>query len=385
MFIVYSISIILLLILGINVLYFFIFSIAALFPRRSYRAELKKYNRFAVMIPAYREGDVVVASVQHAFLQDYPRDKYEIIVICDQLISYSVGELKLHPVHVIEVAFENSTKAQSLNAALDAIQRDAFDYVVVLDIDNHMEPSFLSLMNSRLQQNEAALQGHRTAKNLDSPFAVLDAISEEVNNTIFREGHDRLNLSAALIGSAMAIRIDIFTSIMRKIKAIGGFDKELELRLIAKGYRIGYASDAIVYDEKVGAHGFKNQRTRWLQAQLKYFSLYFVSGVVKAVTQLRFDYFDKVFQLALLSRVIVICALFVLACTYFLGFEFHIYFIWLFLINAVTMLLAMPKQFYNLNTLRAIAHLPKAVGLMMLALFNVKKAKKKFIHTRHHV
>jgi hypothetical protein len=49
-----------------------------------------------------------------------------------------------------------------------------------------------------------AVQGHRTAKNTNNSWAILDAISEEINNNIFRKGHRVLGLSSAIIGSGMA-------------------------------------------------------------------------------------------------------------------------------------------------------------------------------------
>jgi len=36
-------------------------------------------------------------------------------------------------------------------------------------------------------------------------LALLDGISEEINNNIFRKGHQTLGLSSALIGSGMAL------------------------------------------------------------------------------------------------------------------------------------------------------------------------------------
>lgn len=55
-----------------------------------------------------------------------------------------------------------------------------------------------------------AVQTHRIAKNMNNDMALLDAVSEEINNTIFRLGHAKLGLSAALIGSGMAFRYDLF-------------------------------------------------------------------------------------------------------------------------------------------------------------------------------
>ena len=58
-------------------------------------------------------------------------------------------------------------------------------------------------------------------------MALLDAISEgNQQSSIFRLGHAKLGLSAALIGSGMAFRYDLFRDTMADIKAVGGFDRE---------------------------------------------------------------------------------------------------------------------------------------------------------------
>jgi len=376
----------LLIVLGINVEYFLVFSIASLFPLLKYKHEFNRYNRFAVLIPAYKGDDVIIATMHQSFIQDYPRDKYDIVIIADSLKSYAVGELKLHPVIVLEVEFENSTKAKSLNFALSKINQNEYDYIVVLDIDNEMEETYLTKVNERLQNNEEVLQTHRVAKNLDTSFSVLDAMSEEINNSIFRKGHAVMGMSSALIGSGMIIRTDVFTFVMNQIHAIGGFDKELELRLLEKGYKIEYAHDILVYDEKVShSEVFTNQRKRWMAAQVNYVRKYFLKAFIVSLTKLQFDYFDKVMQLVVLPRVITLGSLFLLGSLYFVGLEFHIYFILFFFINVISMFVALPNKFYNAKSLSAIFYIPKGFVLMFLTMFKLKGANKKFIHTPHSV
>ena len=77
-------------------------------------------------------------------------------------------------------------------------------------------------------------------------MALLDAISEEINNHIFRKGHRSLCLSSAIIGSGMAFDYQLFKEYMTTLQAVGGFDKELELKLLHNGYKIDYLPDAMV-------------------------------------------------------------------------------------------------------------------------------------------
>jgi cellulose synthase/poly-beta-1,6-N-acetylglucosamine synthase-like glycosyltransferase len=86
-----------------------------------------------------------------------------------------------------------------LRHTYDLIKNGNFDYLIMLDIDNLLEPNYLSKLNNFIQEDQIVIQTHRVAKNLDTPYSILDAISEEVNNNIFRKGHRNIGMSAALI------------------------------------------------------------------------------------------------------------------------------------------------------------------------------------------
>jgi hypothetical protein len=68
----------------------------------------------------------------------------------------------------------------------------------------------------------------------------------------------------------MAFRYDYFKTLMSTVTAVGGFDKEIELKMLKKVVRSFILDDAIVYDEKSKA-GFGNQRRRWLSAIITLF------------------------------------------------------------------------------------------------------------------
>ena len=183
------------------------------------------------------------------------------------------------------------------------------DYVaaLILDADNVMAVDFLEKMNAAMLQGSKVVQGHRVAKNMNTPMAKLDALSEEINNHIFRKGHRRLGLSAALIGSGMAFEFRLFKEMMQGIHAVSGFDKELELKLLKARHQIEYLPSALVYDEKVqDRRNFSGQRRRWLAAQLIYLRKYFSAGISQVIVHKNIDFFDKVIQMLLPPRILLL-------------------------------------------------------------------------------
>lgn len=377
---------------GFASIYVFIFSFAGLFSAVKRDEILRKQRRFAVLIPGYKEDNVIVEVAKKALRQSYPRDLYEVVVIADSFQESTLNALAKLPIKVVEVSFEKSTKSKALNKAMSTIG-DAYDVALILDADNIMEDHFIEKVNQAFNQGYKVVQGHRIAKNTNTSFAILDAISEEINNHIFRKGHRVLGFSSALIGSGMAFDYHFFKKTMAQVNAVGGFDKELELKLLKNRIKIEYLDDAVVLDEKVQKSAvFANQRKRWLSAQFIYFGRYFFPGIKELFAKGNIDFFDKVYQMVspprilLLGLVTVITLLYV-ALNDILALEFLIVSsLWWMVSLTLTVIAfacATPKKFYSKRTLRALLTLPKAFLLMFISLFKLKGANKKFIHTEH--
>jgi len=383
-------QIIVLIILGLSTVYIFLFSFGGLFYKQPSYPKSAKNRKIAVFIPGYKEDEVIVQVAKAALLQNYSPELYDVIIIADSFLPETISALRELPIKVIEVKFEKSTKSKALNKAMEQLE-DHYDIAVVLDADNIMANNFLTKINGAFELGCIAVQGHRAAKNMNTSLAILDAISEEINNHIFRKGHRVFGLSSAIIGSGMAFSYEYFKQLMSTVKAVGGFDKEIELKMLKAGHKIVYLHDAYVYDEKVQkAEVFSNQRRRWLSAQLHYFRLDFLSSLRDLFLKGNIDYFDKAIQFIQPPRILLLGAVILFSVM------FSIVNIWMnnsLLFNELwgvvviccllAFLFAVPGSFYNLKTARAILSLPKGMLLMLGSLLKIKGANKQFIHTKH--
>ncbi len=379
-----------LIILGLSTLYIFLFSFGGLFYKQPPYPKSVRNRKIAVFIPGYKEDDVIVEVAKAALIQNYPADLYDVIIIADSFQPGTISRLRELTIKVIEVAFEKSTKSKALNKAMEQLE-DHYEIAVVLDADNVMANDFLTKINGAFELNFQAVQGHRTAKNMNTSLAILDAISEEINNHIFRKGHRVLGLSSAIIGSGMAFKYDYFKQLMSTVKAVGGFDKEIELKMLKAGHKIAYLDDAFVYDEKVQkAEVFSNQRRRWLSAQVHYFRQDFFSSLRALLLKGNIDYFDKAVHLIQTPRILLLGAVLIfgtLFSTANILLNISSLFLWSWGMVVVACLLAflfaVPGSFYNLQTVRALMSLPKGMILMLGSLLKIKGANKQFIHTKH--
>ncbi|HCE56699.1 MAG TPA: glycosyl transferase family 2 [Prolixibacteraceae bacterium] len=387
------IEIILIVYFGIAAIYVFVFALAGLFPYRQKTTPNPQLRRFAVMIPGYKEDAVILEVATEALKQDYPVEKFDVVIIADSFKPETIAILKSLPIKLIEVIFDVSTKSKALNKAMNQLGND-YDIALVLDADNVMENDFISKINQAFENGFLVVQGHRVAKNTNTSFAVLDAMSEEINNHIFRKGHRVLGFSSALIGSGMAFDYKFFKSTMADVNAIGGFDKELELKLLKDRKKIEYLHEALVFDEKVQkSEVFEKQRKRWLSAQFVYFRRYFFTGLFHLFFKGNLDFFDKVYQMVSPPRILLIGLVTVFTAIYGIAFllfpntafQAVTFTSWaiVFAITVLAFIFSLPVKFYNKTTLLAVLSLPKAFILMFLSLFKLKGANKKFIHTEH--
>ncbi len=371
-------------------LYLLVFAIAGSF---FYKDKLTKSSlpstKFKLFFTCYKNDEVALVSLAKALELDYPKELVEIVCIADQFESESLVKARELGVTVVEVKFEKSTKAKAINEALKQFPEENCFYLV-MDVDNVIAVDALQYIDAAIQRGATVVQGHRAAKNLDTPIAVLDALSEEMNNTIFRKGQQALGLTSAIIGSGMAVKGGVFHQTMANLTAVGGFDKELEFQFIQLKQRVVYVDSALIYDEKVQNKAvLETQRKRWLSAQWTYFLKYFPTGV-KRLFLGDWQYFFKVLQLAILPRVLHLAFTGLLVLV--LGIYFAITQAGLFEFKVVigafggactALLIAIPAKLYTRNTLLAFLRIPKIMLMFFLVLFKLKGANKTFIHTPH--
>lgn len=383
-YIVKTIEILLLIWLGFCVIYIGVLSIAGCFYVEKKLGMLGvKVPRILVLIPAYKEDAVIVQTARKATQQNYP--SYDVIVIADSLKSKTLDKLKETSVQVLAVHFDKSTKTKAINAALHQLDT-CYDLVVTLDADNIMDDGVLSLFARKYSEGVFAIQGHRTAKNTDSGFAILDAISEEMNNHLYSKGAQTIGLTSRVIGSGMAIEFQLFKKLMSEITAVGGFDKVLQLKLIESGNMISYLEKAYIYDEKVGSSKvFSNQRKRWTSSQYVYLKKYFGESIEK-LTKGNYNYFMILLIHVFPPRILLPILLFGLFTISFLVFNDTFTLLWGigFFTLVISYTLAIPKSLLFSNHFwSALKSLPSAITAMIVTIFKLKGANETFIHTPH--
>ncbi len=277
-------------------LYQLIISACALIQFKEKPIIKDKKHKFMMILPAHNEENVIGNLLESLQKLDYPKELYDIYVIADNCTDKTAKIAKDLGAIVYERKDETKkTKGFALQWFLNKkIKEDAdYDAFCVFDADNIVDKNFLNAMNKKLCQGEVIVQGYRDIKNpSDSWISAGYALFYWTMNRFYHLARYNLGLSPLINGTGFMVDFNL-------IKPTGWNtitlteDIEFSLRNIAQGRRLGWATDAIVYDEQPTE--FKqswSQRSRWTVGHLqcmKYYTKDLAEGVVEHRTLMNFD------------------------------------------------------------------------------------------------
>ncbi|RYY53559.1 MAG: glycosyltransferase [Chitinophagaceae bacterium] len=226
---------------------------------------------FGLIITAHEETEFITPLVDSILKQTYGR--FAIYVVADKC---DISGLKFTDprVNVLRPEDPLNSKIRSINYGISHF-RPGIDAMIILDADNLLHPLFLATMNTYFRKGYRAVQADFKPKNTDSHFARMDAIGDVFNFFVEREMRMELGLSAAIWGSGIAVDLELYREVEYS-SHLGGFDKKLQAHLLQRVPQIGFAREAVLYDEKIDSGAsLETQRTRWINAQFKYMKIGF--------------------------------------------------------------------------------------------------------------
>jgi glycosyltransferase involved in cell wall biosynthesis len=367
---------------AICILYIFVFSFASFFFHPIEITKKNISNKFAILIPSYREDDVIDDSVDSLISQSYSNINYDIHVISDSMLTETNERLIRKRINLHEVKFENSSKAKSLKYVSKILHN--YDYVIILDADNIVPYNYIEDINSFVSETGCiALQTHRQSKNINNNISYMDSVIEEMNNSIYRKGHNAINISSSIIGSGVALDYKWFIENVQNLESTGE-DKEIEELLLKQNHFIYYNEDIIFKDEKVSnKKSIKYQRRRWIGTQFNLLKLLLLN-LLSVIKKGNINYIIKIIETIILPKSLLIGFLFITTLIITIISPIFSIVWWGMLILLLTSLYAaIPKYLRDKRLIIALSNLPHYFMMMFVNLFKIKSANKSFIHTQH--
>lgn len=367
---------------AICILYIFVFSFASFFFHPIEITKKNISNKFAILIPSYREDDVIDDSVDSLISQSYSNINYDIHVISDSMLTETNERLIRKRINLHEVKFENSSKAKSLKYVSKILHN--YDYVIILDADNIVPYNYIEDINSFVSETGCiALQTHRQSKNINNNISYMDSVIEEMNNSIYRKGHNAINISSSIIGSGVALDYKWFIENVQNLESTGE-DKEIEELLLKQNHFIYYNEDIIFKDEKVSnKKSIKYQRRRWIGTQFNLLKL-LLFNLLSVIKKGNINYIIKIIETIILPKSLLIgfLAITTLIIT-IISPIFSIVWWGMLILLLASLYVAIPKYLRDKRLIIALSNLPHYFIMMFVNLFKIKSANKSFIHTQH--
>lgn len=246
-----------------------------------------KIHKFALVVAAHDEEVVIANLVESANSLNYPKDAYELFVIADNCTDKTAEIARQHGATVFErFSDDKKGKGYALDWMFERIfaMDKEFDAISVFDADNIIDSEFLNQMNRQFNRGYKAVQGYIDTKNPnDSWISMSYAISFWTINRTFQYARYTLGLCCQLCGTGFALSTDIIKEIGWGATCLAE-DMEFTMKLLMNNYKVAWAHDAIVYDEKplTFSQSYK-QRVRWMQGHADVLSRFFGKLIKKGI------------------------------------------------------------------------------------------------------
>ena len=252
---------------------------------------------YGPVCPIYGFGAIIL--IESLKNQTYDKNLYDIYVIADNCTD-KTAEVARKAGAIVYERFDNAhkTKGYALQWFLkQKIAENAdYDAFFVFDADNIVDKNFIKNMNKKLCQGEEVVQGYRDIKNpTDNWITAGYALFYWTMHRMYHLARYNIGLSPLLNGTGFMVSFDI-------IKENGGWktvtlteDIEFSLQRILKGKRLGWSTEAIVYDEQpTGFAQSWSQRSRWTVGHMqcmKEYTAKLAEAVKDNKTMMNFDGF----------------------------------------------------------------------------------------------
>lgn len=275
--------------------YYLILGLFGLFRKKNKKVYEPK-NKFALLIAAHNE-EVVIGSLIESMLQiNYPKELYDVFVIADNCTDNTAKIAGEYGVNVCErFSKDKRGKGYALEWMFDKLFKmdKKYDAVAIFDADNLVHKNFLREMNNKMQEGYKVVQGYIDSKNPnDSWIAASYSIAFWTQNRMFQLARENVGFSNQIGGTGFVVDTETLKELGWGATCLTE-DLEFTCKLVLNGGKVGWAHDAIIYDEKPLKLGQSwTQRKRWMQGFADVASRYFFKLLKKSIVERKFYVFD---------------------------------------------------------------------------------------------
>ncbi len=258
-------------------------------------------NKFAIIIAARNEANVIGNLVESLKNQKYPSEIFDIWVVPNNCTDETRAIALRSGAKIIDCTIPVHSKGEVLSFTFDYLSDKGFKYdaFCIIDADNLVDRDFLKQMNNMLCKGSRVAQGYRDSKNpTDSIVSSWHSIYYWTINRLYNHARNALGLSAIINGTGFMVSASV-------LEELGGFrtftmTEDIEFTSICaiNNIKIDWAPKAITFDEQpITFKQSWNQRKRWSTGILQCLYRYTVPLIIAGVKLKKFRCFDTMLLL----------------------------------------------------------------------------------------
>ena len=284
---------------GAGVVYQAVCILISLFTKPIKFPDAPMNKRYAVLISARNEANVIGNLITCIQTQTYPTELVDIWLVADNCTDNTAEVARNMGCHVIErFNKELVGKGYALTYLLDQMNdsgaSDPYDAFFVFDADNKLDKHYVEEMNKAFQSGFKILTSYRNSVNLSDNWVSSGSALWFIRESRF------LSASRMWLGNSCHVGGPGFMFSQEIMRRNNGWkfhllteDLEFTMDSLLHGDRIGYCGTAILYDEQpvTFAQSWR-QRLRWSKGFLQVFRYYGPALVKRAIRERDFSAVD---------------------------------------------------------------------------------------------
>ncbi|MCP3774357.1 glycosyltransferase family 2 protein [Paenibacillus sp. MZ04-78.2] len=277
--------------------------------RRKNQIEHAPQKTFAVLVAAHNEEQVVGALIENLKNLDYPKELYDIFVICDNCtdntaqITQDMG---------VFACVRSNPKLRGKGYAIEWMLKELwkmprqYDAVVMFDADNLVSKDYLTHMNNDLCNGSKVIQAYLDTKNPhDSWVTASYAVTYWYINRLWQLPRSNLGMANYLGGTGMCFESNLLKEIGWGATSLVE-DLEFTMRCVSRGIKPSFNYYARVYDEKpITFKASARQRLRWMQGHFNVARRYFFPLLWKGIKEGNWTKIDNAIYAANVYNVLI--------------------------------------------------------------------------------
>jgi len=297
----------------VYILYYFFTGIFAFWVKK----KIFKYrpkNKFAVIIPARNEENVIGTLIESLKNQNYPSKLYDIFVVPNNCNDNTRDIALQCGAKIIDIDIQTKSKGDVLKYSFEYLNSNYnYDAYCIFDADNIVHPEFLRNMNNALCSGYNVAQGYRDTKNpKDSWVSSCYALFYYIQNFFFNQARMNMGWSSSINGTGFMVASKVIKENGFDTKTITE-DIEFSALCALNNEKIAFVKEAVTYDEQpLNFFTSIKQRMRWSFGTIECLKLYFftlVTNAFKNKVPQSFDmaifFFAPIFQLISFAIILI--------------------------------------------------------------------------------